>query len=390
MDVRFEQVTDLDGAARWHALEERSVPLDHPGLLADPLEEVAFLVTGTHTDERPALFVASDGARDVANALVWLPMRDNLENADIFLSVDPDRRRQGVGGRFARFLLEFARGEGRARAVFYGPAPLDGEAPGAVLAEHLGAALAFLGVRRQLDVAAVDVARLDALLAERVGDHAKGYELVTWIDTVPEHLVDDAAALMARMATDAPMGDLTHEPEVWDAARYRRKEVEAQARGRRRFATGAVERTTGRLVAYTDIGVSVIQPLVAYQWDTIVDPEHRGHRLGLLDQDREPHGAAALLADDGARSRRGTPSPTRTWSPSTTSWASAPPSTRSSGSSSSDADRGARVADRGARGRRAHRAEWRDGRPSRSVGATGRRRRRRALRVRRGDPRARA
>jgi GNAT superfamily N-acetyltransferase len=282
MNVRFERVTDLEGAARWHALEERSVPLDHPGLLADPLEEVASLLNRDETDERAALFVATDDGRDLANALVWLPMRDNVENAGIFFSVDPDQRRQGVGGRFAEFLLEFARGEGRRRAVFYGPAPLDGEAPGAVLAERLGAELAFLGVRRQLDVDTIDVTRLDALEKERVGDHAKGYELVTWIDTCPEHLVDDAAALMARMGTDAPMGDLAHEPEVWDAARYRRKEEEAMERSRRRFATGAVECTSGRMVAYTDIGVSVIQPLVAYQWDTIVDPEHRGHRLGLL------------------------------------------------------------------------------------------------------------
>jgi GNAT superfamily N-acetyltransferase len=282
MDVRFERVTDLGGAARWHALEERNVPLDQPGLIADPLEEVASLLSRDETDERVALFVATDGRHDLANGMVWLPMRDNVENASIFLTVDPDHRRQGVGRRFAQFLLEFACGEGRRRAVFYGPAPLEGDAPGAVLAERLGAELAFLGVRRQLDVAAIDVARLDALERERVGDHAKGYELVTWIDTVPEHLVDDAAALMARMGTDAPMGDLTREPEIWDAARYRRKEEEAQEAGRRRYATGAVERESGRMVAYTDIGVSVIQPLVAYQWDTIVDPEHRGHRLGLL------------------------------------------------------------------------------------------------------------
>jgi GNAT superfamily N-acetyltransferase len=282
MDVEFEQVTDLGGAARWHALEERSVPLDHPGMLADPLEETVYLVTAPHRDERPVLFVASDATGDVANGLIWLPLRENLENAGIFFSVDPAHRRRGIGEAFARHLLEFARSEGRSRAVFFGPAPLVGEAPGEVLAARLGATLAFLGVRRQLDVTAVDDAQLDVLLAERVGAHAEAYELVTWIDRVPEPLVDGAAALMARMGTDAPMGDLALEPEEWDAARYRHKEEEALARRRQRVAAGAVERASGRLVAYTDIGVSLIQPVVGYQWDTIVDPGHRGHRLGLL------------------------------------------------------------------------------------------------------------
>ncbi len=282
MDVRFEQVTDLEGAARFHALAERSESIDHPGRVAEPLQEVAAYVTGTHLDERPVLFLATEGGRDVARALVWLPLRDNLENTWIFFTVDPDQRRRGIGARLAHHLVEFARSEGRSRAVFYGSCPLDGEAPGARLAERLGAELAFLGVRFQLDVTAVDDVRLDVLLHERVGARADGYELVTWVDAVPEHLVDGAAALLGRMVTDAPMGDLAVEPEIWDAARYRRKEAEAAARGRQRIATGAVDRERGQLVAYTDIGVSITQPVVADQWDTIVDPEHRGHRLGLL------------------------------------------------------------------------------------------------------------
>ncbi len=45
---------------------------------------------------------------------------------------------------------------------------------------------------------------------------------------------------------------------------------------------GAIERSSGRLVAYTDIGIASSEPVVGEQWDTIVDPQHRGHRLGLL------------------------------------------------------------------------------------------------------------
>jgi GNAT superfamily N-acetyltransferase len=283
MSLRFEQVTDAEGARRWQALEARAVPLDHPGLVAEPLAEIESMVTGESRAERPVLFVASDGGGDVANAVVWLPLLDNLENASVFFSVDPEHRGRGVGAAFADALIEFARAEGRGNVIFFTVAPLDGrDAPGDLLARKLGAELAFVGLRRQLDVAGVDDAELEALLREHVGSHADGYELVTWIDRLPDRLVDDGARLMGRMVTDAPMGDLDWEPEVWDAKRYRDKEDEAIARHRRRVAAGAVERATGRLVAYTDIGVSTIDPTVAYQWDTIVDPEHRGHRLGLL------------------------------------------------------------------------------------------------------------
>ena len=82
------------------------------------------------------------------------------------------------------------------------------------------------------------------------------------------------------MVTDAPMGDLQMEKEDWDQPRVREFENESILWGRARFATGARSVSDGRLVALTEIGVSRIQPAIAYQWDTIVAPAHRGHRLG--------------------------------------------------------------------------------------------------------------
>jgi RimJ/RimL family protein N-acetyltransferase len=67
---------------------------------------------------------------------------------------------------------------------------------------------------------------------------------------------------------------------VWDAPRWREKEDDAFRSGRRRLAAGAVD-GSGHLVAFTDIGVYVQQPSVAEQWNTIVDLNHRGHRLGF-------------------------------------------------------------------------------------------------------------
>ena len=47
-------------------------------------------------------------------------------------------------------------------------------------------------------------------------------------------------------------------------------------------ATAARERSSGRLVAYSDLAWTRHDPENAFQWDTLVLREHRGHRLGAL------------------------------------------------------------------------------------------------------------
>jgi GNAT superfamily N-acetyltransferase len=43
-----------------------------------------------------------------------------------------------------------------------------------------------------------------------------------------------------------------------------------------------VHDATGQLVAFTQLGGHATSTWYAEQWDTIVAPEHRGHRLGTL------------------------------------------------------------------------------------------------------------
>ena len=52
--------------------------------------------------------------------------------------------------------------------------------------------------------------------------------------------------------------------------------------GRRQVATLAVSEKTGRAAGFTEIGVSRFAQETAYQWETLVDREHRGHGLGLV------------------------------------------------------------------------------------------------------------
>jgi GNAT superfamily N-acetyltransferase len=302
--LTISQVVDVAGVERWQGVEEQSVPVDHPGLLADPLEEAVSLFSDLRRAERVVMFVAHDGDEVVGNAMAEFPLLDNLENAMVHLTVAPEKRGRGIGRTLANHLLDVVRAEGRTRAMGFVASPMDTEGPGLALAVSLGATRANENFRRELHLRHLDDATLAALAHDHVGTHADGYRVVTWVDRAPNELVDGAARLMARMSTDAPQGDSAWEPEAWDAARYREGEADVGRKRRRRFVAGAVEVATGELVAYTDIGVSTIRPLIAYQWDTVVDPAHRGHRLGL-----------AIKVENLRRLRRESPESSRveTW-----------------------------------------------------------------------------
>jgi RimJ/RimL family protein N-acetyltransferase len=278
--IQLEQIGDAAGAARWFALASNCVPTDHPGLVAGSLDEVLHQLRGEQRFARYAHFLAVEDGADVAYGTVRLPLRDNLSNATVSISVLPSRRSQGIGTAFATEIFSFIRNEGRTSAVWTVGSPLNEDSRGCAFSRALGARNVLSRLRRELDLTAVDVRELDNRVHVEIGGRDSGYEIVTWIDRAPDHLVEGVAQLVGRMSTDTPRGGLSWESEVWDVSRWREKEADAFHSGRGRVAAGAVDRS-GDLVAFTDIGVWKQEPNVAEQWNTIVEPDHRGHRLGL-------------------------------------------------------------------------------------------------------------
>lgn len=278
--IQLERIGDAAGAARWFALASNCVPIDHPGLVAGSLDEVLHQLRGEQRFARYAHFLAVEDGADVAYGTVRLPLRDNLSNATVSISVLPSRRSQGIGSAFATEIFSFIRNEGRTSAVWTVGSPLNEDSRGCAFSRALGARNVLSRLRRELDLTAVDVRELDNRVHVEIGGRDRGYEIVTWIDRAPDHLVEGVAQLVGRMSTDTPRGGLSWESEVWDVSRWREKEADAYHSGRGRVAAGAVDRS-GDLVAFTDIGVWKQEPNVAEQWNTIVEPDHRGHRLGL-------------------------------------------------------------------------------------------------------------
>lgn len=214
-----------------------------------------------------------------------LPMRDNLDNAEVELTVHPAARRRGIGRAMHAYLVDRLRGLGRKRYTSMAVRQLPDGPPrdraGEAFATVMGATVAQLEVRRRLDLTAAGEANLAAMERAAI-ERSAGYRLVSWRDRTPDEYVSDVAYLISRFVSDAPMGDLRVEPERLDAARVREQE-EANAHNQQRvYSSGAVEVATGRMVALTTIGRNRSTPWHAFQWITLVDRAHRGKRLGAL------------------------------------------------------------------------------------------------------------
>ncbi|WP_091452542.1 GNAT family N-acetyltransferase [Micromonospora inyonensis] len=216
---------------------------------------------------------------------LYLSHVENVDNAGVDLVVHPAHRRRGVGRALYQHAVRVLREHGRKRiiAASVGPLPEGPERPavGARFAAALGAQPALGEVRRRLVVDRLDHAALGALLAD-ARERATGYRTITWQAETPEAYVADVGYLDSRLVLDSPTGDLVIEPDHVDADRVRGIERALAARGRAPYHCGVVHEESGRLVAWTMIIVLPSIPRHADQQITIVDPEHRGRRLGLL------------------------------------------------------------------------------------------------------------
>jgi GNAT superfamily N-acetyltransferase/RimJ/RimL family protein N-acetyltransferase len=227
-------------------------------------------------DPSVAALLAWEADRVVGAASYQLPQSGNLMYLD--LVVHPQYRCRGIGTRLLEEVYAVARQHGRGLIEVEAVRAL----PGGVARDEAGYRYltnrshrpGATSVRSRCQIA--DHAGLDAATL------ADGYSLVQWRDVAPDEIVDDVAALQSRLMLDAPTGDLEVEQQVYDAARVRRQEADELRRGYRSYSTAARHDATGQIVARTKLSFESADDTHARQRITIVEPAHRGRRLGLL------------------------------------------------------------------------------------------------------------
>jgi GNAT superfamily N-acetyltransferase len=282
--ARVERVdlADDDAMLTSYAILHAAYTAEHPD---DPLPtapEVIAMARATEKSQQMEFWLMHVGGTTVGTYRLDLPMLDNLDFVELALCIDPPHQHRGHGRTLLAHATDRIAQLGRHQVAVGVNEPADGPPNRAMrFAAAMGATRSLGEMRRVLDLTALDTDRLATMRAE-AEKASVGYQLVSWTNRCPDDLVDDFAALYARMSTDAPLGDLDIEPERWDADRIREREATIRDQGRTQIVTAARVGPDGPLVAFTDIAATRHDPLNAFQWSTLVVKEHRGHRLGAL------------------------------------------------------------------------------------------------------------
>ena len=273
MRVSTELLTSPESA---YEISRACSELDNPDIPFDSLESFRAMLESPWPGQLHERYLGFLDGVPVGYLSLGLPQHDNVTNMDVHLEVLPSARRHGVGRALHELAVERARALGRkallGRTVQRHP-------DGAAFATAVGALPGLEDLRSRLDVRAVDQALLDAMLAE-AWTHAAGHRVVRWQGVAPADIIDDVAYLEGRLLADAPIGDLPLEPEKVDADLLREYEAWRARRGRLTYHTAALH--NDRAVAWTVLAGSAAEPAQVWQNTTLVDPEHRGRRLGTV------------------------------------------------------------------------------------------------------------
>lgn len=285
IDIRLLDPDDTAMVDAWFACNVEAFAFDRPDDAPSSRYEDGVGLTDHWPGQEKETWVAvADDTITGYAAMDWSVL-ENPRNAWIEGTVHPAYRRRGIGRALWNHCVARAVAMGRPLVGSNACRPVEGgaarEEHGLRFLEAMGLSPKLTEVRRRVDLHAVDDASLDDLLATSWAK-ADGYELHRWVNHAPDELVDGLAYLDGRLLQDAPLGDLELEAPKVDAARFRASEERLDKRRRTRMHVALVHSATGTVAAWSVLGFGLHSPAHGFQGITIVDPEHRGHRLGTV------------------------------------------------------------------------------------------------------------
>ncbi|KRD47037.1 hypothetical protein ASE27_01065 [Oerskovia sp. Root918] len=304
--------TSLDAPDAWAYLGiaqvEAEVTTEAHGYddLADEARDVlAGMNSQRYTTKQRVVAVRADAPetprpQDVLGHLaVALPTSSNTHLGELSVKVRPAHRRHGIGSALwetgEKILVDAGRtvlftdtqhgtepppGPGALEART-GAGRVPPDAPGPRFVASKGYALEQVERHSVLPLP-VDPALLDRLRAGAVVAAGPDYRTLVWEDDVPPDRREQVGTLFTRMSTDAPVGDIDFREDPWDAQRVGVWVDELLGKGHGLLMTVAEHVPTGTLAAFSVFAYPKDRTAFAFQEDTLVLREHRGHRLGML------------------------------------------------------------------------------------------------------------
>ncbi len=281
VDVSALDPADADAFDEWFAvLRETDLERWPGGPGWQRAERLAMALDAEGPEEHRCL-VARRHGRVVGIADLEMFRHENRHVARVEVRVRVRSRRTGVGTALVQGAARLARAAGRSELGGMDESPLrvgyeDAAGP---FARRLGFAGALRMVRRRLTLPLDPVH--EAALRAHPKASAAGYVLSTFADRWPDAFLADRCELGRRMSTDVPVGDQELDEEQWDERRVRELEAALARQNRAKVTTTARHEATGHIVAFTEVVVPLGAPESAWQHDTLVMREHRGHGLGF-------------------------------------------------------------------------------------------------------------
>ena len=223
------------------------------------------------------LIGAIDGREMVGAGLLTRSLRENLHAVNAYAFVSPDRARQGIGRALVAELELIAAGDGRTtvQSEIYLP-PGESGAPLA-FATSLGYAVANHESMKELTLTDY-LARRETLAG--AASAADGYRIITFDTVCPDEHLDSFGRLLGVLMSEVPLGELDLEDSEWTPERIRAAEHRVVAIGRHVHTAMAIG-PDGEVAGVSDVRVDDTDQAHGQVGITIVDPAHRGHRLGL-------------------------------------------------------------------------------------------------------------
>ncbi len=266
MDIRELDVTDPAARRAWFEVQDRSARADRPHAMLQAFGAFEVTVTSPSTYYARTWLQAVVGGEVVGVAEVELPLTENLDVASAEVSVLPEHRRKGIGRALWQAVVDRARAAGR--STVGGEVSVDLEVAGG-------------GLEFALAMGAEERHREDHLVADLPvcpAPLAPAYDLVTWQGRCPDEHRAAYLAMRNQMNADVPTGELEMDATVLDDARLASSE-ERLARSYDVRVAAARRSSDGVFGGYSLLFVPHGADH-AWQDDTLVMPQHRGHRLG--------------------------------------------------------------------------------------------------------------
>ena len=277
MDIREIDPTD-EALVRRHWEIGKAAEAERPYDFYVPWEVARSTARDGREDFDLVLLGAFDDDTMWGAARVDLSRYDNLHVAASTYYTHPDRRREGIGRAMAEASYDIGRKHDRTLMITEANAPFGETSPGLQFGEAMGFKKAIEDGMKVVDLHETEPLwdDIEARTAPKYAD----YRIVTWIDRIPDDLVEGYCQLSEMFLEEAPMGELDLEREVWDEDRVRKREERNQRQGRHSPYAAAIA-PDGAMAGFTEVMVNESAPWRGIQSGTLVTPEHRGRKLGL-------------------------------------------------------------------------------------------------------------